>query len=107
MKDVRPLELRERRALLRKHRRKAAPALLYSEHLDGTDGEAMFRLGRPLRRQQHDLGPPGMLLRDVAVTDDRPQAAAIDGGEGDGDTRGIPSVSRLNPIGECRRRFDG
>jgi hypothetical protein len=28
-----------------------------------------------------------MLLRDVAVTDDRAQAAAIDGGEGDGDTR--------------------
>ena len=48
VKDLRPLELRERRALLRKHRRKAAPALLYSEHLDGTDGEAMFRLGRPL-----------------------------------------------------------
>src|SRR6187200_797278 len=41
----------------------------------------------PVRRQQHDLGPPGMLLRDVAVTDDRAQAAAIDGGEGDGDTR--------------------
>jgi len=51
VKDLRPLELRDRRALLRKHRRKAAPALLYSEHLDGTDGEAMFRLGRPLRRR--------------------------------------------------------
>ena len=40
VKDLRPLELRERRALLRKHLRKAPPALLYS---DGTDGEALFR----------------------------------------------------------------
>ena len=43
MKDLRPLELCERRALLRKHLRKAAPALLYSEHMVGQDGEAMFR----------------------------------------------------------------
>src|SRR3982751_4130333 len=37
-------------------------------------------------RKQHDLGPPGMLLRGVAVADDRFQAAAIEGAEGDGDT---------------------
>ena len=37
-------------------------------------------------RKQHDLGPPGMLLRGVAVADDRLQAAAIDGAESDGDT---------------------
>ena len=36
-------------------------------------------------RKQYDLGPPGMLLRGVAVADDRLQAAAIDGAEGDGD----------------------
>src|SRR5262245_10182131 len=38
------------------------------------------------RRKQYDLGPPGMLLRGVAVADDRLQAAAINGAEGDGDT---------------------
>ena len=41
--DLRPLALSERRALLRKHLKKAPPALIYSEHLDGHDGEAMFR----------------------------------------------------------------
>src|SRR5215207_11719451 len=41
--DLRRLTLVERRALLRKHLIRAAPALLYSEHLDGHDGEAMFR----------------------------------------------------------------
>ena len=35
-------------------------------------------------RKQHDLGPPGMLLRGVAVAEDRLQAAAIGGGEVDG-----------------------
>ena len=29
--------------LLRKHLKRAGPALLYSEHLDAQDGEAMFR----------------------------------------------------------------
>jgi bifunctional non-homologous end joining protein LigD len=29
--------------VLRKHLRKAPPALLFSEHMDGQDGEAMFR----------------------------------------------------------------
>ena len=33
------------------------------------------------RRKQDDLGPPGMLLRGVAVADDRLQAAAIDGAQ--------------------------
>ena len=41
--DLRGLALFERRALLRKHLKRAGPALLYSEHLDGSDGEAMFR----------------------------------------------------------------
>jgi hypothetical protein len=38
-----PLALSERRALLRKHLRKAAPALIYSEHMESQDAEAMFR----------------------------------------------------------------
>jgi bifunctional non-homologous end joining protein LigD len=29
--------------LLRKHIKRAAPVLVYSEHLEGDDGEAMFR----------------------------------------------------------------
>jgi len=29
--------------LLREHLKRAGPALLYSDHLDGADGEAMFR----------------------------------------------------------------
>jgi len=41
--DLRLLELRERRALLRAQLRKAPPALIYSEHMDGEHGEAMFR----------------------------------------------------------------
>jgi bifunctional non-homologous end joining protein LigD len=41
--NLRPLELCERRALLRKHLRKALPALLFSEHVEGEEGEAMFR----------------------------------------------------------------
>jgi bifunctional non-homologous end joining protein LigD len=41
--DLRVLELSERRALLRKHLRKAPPVVLFSEHLEGQDGEAMFR----------------------------------------------------------------
>src|SRR6185436_12101811 len=71
--------------------------------------DAGLRLARPahdldgaktVRRQQHDLGPPGMLLRDVAVTDDRAQAAAIDGGEGDGDTRAhVPASHGSNRSG--------
>ena len=38
-----PLALSERRALLRRHLKRAGAAILYSEHLDGADGEAMFR----------------------------------------------------------------
>ena len=72
-----------------------ADAIGMQQIANGDAPDASLRLARPahdlngaktVRRQQHDLGPPGMLL-DVAVTDDRPQAAAIDGGEGDGDTR--------------------
>src|SRR4051812_44166419 len=89
--------------LLAERRNARRPGLVAQQAVDPFRGEAFLpapdaslRLARPahdlngaktVRRQQHDLGPPGMLLRDVAVTDDRPQAAAIDGGEGDGDTR--------------------
>src|SRR4051794_5169850 len=41
--DVRRLELCERRALLRAQLRKAASALIYSEHLEAKHGEALFR----------------------------------------------------------------
>jgi bifunctional non-homologous end joining protein LigD len=41
--DLRGLALVERRALLRKHLRKAPPALLFSEHMEGEEGPAMFR----------------------------------------------------------------
>jgi bifunctional non-homologous end joining protein LigD len=41
--DLRPLPLSERRALLRRHLRKAPPALLFSEHMEGEEGPAMFR----------------------------------------------------------------
>jgi ATP-dependent DNA ligase len=41
--DLLRYELVERRALLRKHTAKAAPAILYSEHMQGDEGEAMFR----------------------------------------------------------------
>src|SRR3954468_3271989 len=37
------LERVERRALLQKYLAKAGPALHFSEHMDGPDGEAMFR----------------------------------------------------------------
>jgi bifunctional non-homologous end joining protein LigD len=41
--DLRRYELVERRALLRKYTAKAGPALLYSDHMEGDEGEAMFR----------------------------------------------------------------
>ena len=41
--DLRRLELVERRALLRKYTAKAGPAILHSEHMEGEQGEAMFR----------------------------------------------------------------
>ena len=41
--DLRGLTLVERRALLREHLKSAGPALLFSEHMQGADGEAMFR----------------------------------------------------------------
>src|SRR3954453_18425659 len=89
--------------LLAERRNARRPGLVAQQAVDPFRGEAFLpapdaslRLARPahdlngaktVRRQQHDLGPPGMLLRDVAVTDNRAQAAATDGGEGDGDTR--------------------
>src|SRR5829696_3937786 len=82
--------------LLAERRNARRPGLVAQQAVDPFRGEAFLpapdaslRLARPahdldgaktVRRQQHDLGPPGMLLSDVAVTDDRPQAAAIDGG---------------------------
>ena len=41
--DLRPLELANRRGVLKKLLRKGAPVLIFSEHMDGADGEAMFR----------------------------------------------------------------
>ena len=41
--DLRRYELVERRALLRKYLKDAEPALLYSESMEGDEGEAMFR----------------------------------------------------------------
>ena len=37
------MPLVERRALLRKHLRRTGLPLLFSEHMNGQDGEAMFR----------------------------------------------------------------
>jgi bifunctional non-homologous end joining protein LigD len=41
--DLRPVELVGRRAMLKKLIRKAAPVLIFSEHMDAADGERMFR----------------------------------------------------------------
>ena len=41
--DLRGLALVERRALLRKHLKRADAAIIFSDHLTGADGEAMFR----------------------------------------------------------------
>ncbi len=41
--DLRQVELVGRRAMLKKLLRKAGPALMFSEHMDGANGEAMFR----------------------------------------------------------------
>jgi bifunctional non-homologous end joining protein LigD len=41
--DLRRTELIGRRAMLKKLLRKAGPALIFSEHMDGEDGAAMFR----------------------------------------------------------------
>jgi ATP-dependent DNA ligase len=45
--DVRGLSLVERRALFRRHLKRAGPAIVYSDHMDGRDGEAMFRTPAP------------------------------------------------------------
>ena len=41
--DLRPVELVGRRAMLKKLIRKAAPVLIFSEHMHAADGERMFR----------------------------------------------------------------
>jgi hypothetical protein len=41
--DLRGLTLVERRALLREHLKHTGAAIIYSEHMEGADGEAMFR----------------------------------------------------------------
>src|SRR3954466_5263417 len=41
--DLRRLELVERRALLRRYLKDAEPTLIYSDHMEGDKGEAMFR----------------------------------------------------------------
>ena len=66
--DLRRYELVERRALLRKYTAKAGPALLYSDHMEGDEGEAMFRHAWRLglegivskaRRPEHRSHGPG------------------------------------------------
>ena len=37
------MALSERRALLRRHLKRAGAAILYSDHMEGDEGEAMFR----------------------------------------------------------------
>jgi len=41
--DLRPVQPVERRALLRKHVNRTGPPIIYSEHMDGAHGAAMFR----------------------------------------------------------------
>ena len=41
--DLRGLALVERRALLREHLKRAAAAIIFSDHMTGADGEGMFR----------------------------------------------------------------
>ncbi|MFL5005625.1 MAG: hypothetical protein ACJ8DK_09835 [Microvirga sp.] len=41
--DLRRYELVERRALLRRYLKDAEPTLIYSDHMEGDKGEAMFR----------------------------------------------------------------
>jgi bifunctional non-homologous end joining protein LigD len=41
--DLRGRELVERRAVLREHLKRAGAAIIFSDHLAGADGEAMFR----------------------------------------------------------------
>src|SRR5829696_5636888 len=71
---------------------KAVDALLDEALLPAPD--AGLRLAGPahdrdhadtVRRQQHDLGPPDMLLRAVAVARDYRQTAAVGGSDGEGD----------------------
>jgi hypothetical protein len=71
---------------------KAVDALLDEALLPAPD--AGLRLAGPahdrdradtVHRQQHDLGPPDMLLRAVAVARDYRQTAAVGGGDGEGD----------------------
>ena len=88
--------------LLAERRHPRRPGLVAQEAVDPFLREALLpapdaglRLAGPAHdldraeaagRKQHDLGPPGMLLRGVAVADDRLEAAAIDGAKGNGDT---------------------
>ena len=109
--------------LLPERRHPRGTGLVAQQAIDPFLGEAFLpapdaglRLARPAHdldraeaagRKQYDLGPPGMLLRGVAVADDRLQAAAIDGAEGDGDTGAHAArVARPKPIGKSRRGFN-
>src|SRR4051794_3494661 len=63
------------------------------------DGAEPFK-ETSMRSSGSILGPPGMLLRGVAVADDRFQAAAIEGAEGNGDTGAhAPDSHAPNPSG--------
>ena len=43
VQDLRGVELIGRRRMLQKALKRAGPALRFSEHMEGADGEAMFR----------------------------------------------------------------
>ena len=94
----------------------AVEALLAEALLPAPD--AGLRLARPAHdlvraeavgRQQHDLGPPDMLLGRVAVADQRLEAAAVGGRNVDGDAGAHApdshAASRGNPPPDSTVRF--
>jgi ATP-dependent DNA ligase len=65
--DLRGLTLVERRALLREHLKHTGAAIIYSEHMEGADGEAMFRhaCGLGTRRHRVETGDQPLQVRPV------------------------------------------
>ena len=112
--------------LLAERRDARRPRLVAQQAVDAFLGEALLpapdaglRLARPahdldgaeaVRRQQHDLGPPDMLLRAVAVTDDRLQAAAVAAVRATEIPGRMPQTRMAkpgrNPISDSTVRFD-
>jgi bifunctional non-homologous end joining protein LigD len=65
--DLRGRELVERRALLREHLKHADAAIIYSAHMTGADGEAMFRHACRLGLGSSVSGDEPLLVRPVRV----------------------------------------